>query len=81
MKIRKYKNNKTNYTKIKNGLRYEKNGWSYISIQGDPKERGYAYGFLIGKDFEEIIKTLKFLSMEEFGKEWSYFVENSIYYY
>ena len=81
MKIRKYKNNKTNYTKIKNGLRYEKNGWSYISIQGDPKERGYAYGFLIGKDFEEIIKTLKFLSMEEFGKEWSYFVENSIILY
>jgi len=29
--------------KIKNGMSYSKNGWKYISIYGDPEERGYAY--------------------------------------
>ena len=28
--------------KIKNGLVYEKDGWKYISVKGEPKERGYA---------------------------------------
>ena len=33
--------------KIKNGFRSNLNGWTYISIKGSPKERGYAYGKLI----------------------------------
>ncbi len=30
--------------RTKNGISYEKNGWLYVSVKGDPKERGYAYG-------------------------------------
>ena len=68
----------TDRKEIKNGLKYKKNGWTYISIKGKPKERGYAYGFLVGKEFEEIQKTLQFLSMEEFGREWSFFCRKFI---
>ena len=45
--------------KIKNGLSYDKNGWKYISIKGEPKERGYAYGYLCANDFKEIQKICK----------------------
>ena len=38
--------------KIKNGFSYEENGWKYISINGKPKERGYAYGYLCAKEFK-----------------------------
>lgn len=62
-------------TKIKNGLSYKKNGWTYISIKGKPKERGYAYGFLCANDFKEIQKTLAFLMMEAYGMEWDYFIK------
>jgi hypothetical protein len=62
-------------TKIKNGLSYKKNGWTYISIKGKPKERGYAYGFLCANDFKEIQKTLAFLMMESYGMEWDYFIK------
>ena len=61
-------------TKIKNGLSYDKNGWKYISIKGEPKERGYAYGYLCANDFKEIQKMLKFFMMESFGMEWEYFI-------
>ena len=61
-------------TKIKNGLSYDKNGWKYISIKGEPKERGYAYGYLCANDFKEIQKMLKFFMMESFGREWEYFI-------
>ena len=62
-------------TKIKNGLSYKKNGWTYISIKGKPKERGYAYGYLCANDFKEIQTTLKFLMMEAYGMDWDYFIK------
>jgi len=61
--------------KIKNGMSYEKNGWKYIHIHGKPKERGYAYGYLCGKEFKEIQKTLKFLMMEAYGKDWDFLLK------
>lgn len=62
-------------TKIKNGSLIEKNGWKYISIYGKPKERGYAYGYLCAQDFKEIQTLLKFLMMEAYGEEWSFFID------
>ena len=32
---------------IKNGIRYEKNGWIYLSTKGTAKESCYANGFLM----------------------------------
>lgn len=61
--------------KIKNGMYYKTNGWKYICIYGNPKERGYAYGCLSGKEFKEIQNTLKFLMMEAYGKEWDFFIK------
>ncbi len=61
--------------KVKNGMAYEKNGWKYISIQGKPRERGYAYGYLCGDDFKEIKKMLNFLMMEAYGVEWTTFIK------
>jgi hypothetical protein len=63
-------------TKIKNGISYEKNGWTYISIKGKPKERGYAYGYLCAKEFIKIQTMLKFFMMESYGESWDFFIEN-----
>jgi hypothetical protein len=62
-------------TKIKNGVSYEKNGWTYISIKGKPKERGYAYGYLCAKNFKKIQTMLSFLMMESYGQTWDFFIE------
>lgn len=63
--------------KIKNGIRYDLNGWVYVSIQGDPFERGYAYGYLIAKDMVDIKKMLNFTTYEDLGRHWSFFIEAS----
>jgi len=60
---------------VKNGIFYEKNGWKYISIRGNPKERGYAYGYICANDFKEIQKMLHFLMYEAYGLAWDFFVE------
>jgi len=61
--------------KIKNGLSYLKNGWRYISINGKPKERGYAYGYLCATEFKEIQEMLRFLAFESYGVSWDFFIE------
>ena len=61
--------------KIKNGLSYDENGWKYISIYGDPKERGYAYGYLCADEFKKIQEMLHFFVPESYGKSWEYFIE------
>ena len=47
--------------KIKNGISYELNGWLYVSVRGKPKERGFAYGYLIAYE----MKKVKDLSSEK----------------
>ena len=53
--------------KIKNGLRYEKNGWIYISIKGNPSALGYAHGYLVAKEIKEIFKMLDFTMYNDYG--------------
>ena len=60
---------------VKNGIRYEKNGWTYISIKGNAKERGYAHGCLVKDDMKEIMKMLEFDLMYSYGYSCSFFSE------
>lgn len=53
--------------RVKNGLRYEKNGWIYLAIKGSPKERGYAHGSLVAKELTEIFRTLDFTFYHDYG--------------
>jgi hypothetical protein len=65
----------SNANKVKNGISYGLNGWLYISIKGDPKERGYAYGYLCAKEFKKIQNMLHFFMMESYGVTWNYLIE------
>jgi len=61
--------------KVKNGISYDKNGWTYISVKGKPKERGYAYGYLCASKFKEIQKMLSFFIFESYGIQWEIMVQ------
>lgn len=61
--------------KIKHGLSYEKNGWTFISVKGNPKERGYAYGYLCASMFKEIQQMLHFFIYESYGTNWEEIVK------
>ena len=61
--------------KLKNGFSLQKNGWTYIYIKGNPRERGYAHGYLIADDFIKIQKMLHFFIYQSHGIKWDYFIE------
>jgi hypothetical protein len=61
--------------KVKNGIRYEKNGWIYLSIKGSPSERGYAHGYLIAKELKDVFAMLDFSLYEDYGYKREMFSE------
>ncbi len=65
----------SNIIKVKNGLRYNQNGWIYVSIRGEAKDRGYAYGKLVAKDMKEVRRILDFVIYNDYGVKWDFFVE------
>ena len=60
--------------KIKNSFSYKKNGWTYISVKGKPRERGYAYGYHCADEFKKIQDMLKFYIFESYGDTWDNFI-------
>jgi hypothetical protein len=57
---------------------YDANGWLYVSIKGDPRERGYAYGYLVADKMKEIQRMLRFLVYEENGVKWETFIDLAV---
>ena len=71
----------SNIIRVKNGLRYDMNGWVYISIHGKPFERGLAYGKLIAKDMKTIMNTIRYIIYNDYGVEWNFFIDSCAKYY
>jgi len=76
------KSNKGKGTKgVKGGTSYEKNGWIYVSVSGEPKERGYDYGKLIFKQMKQVKDILDFMIYNDYGIKWEFFVKASTKYF
>ena len=52
---------------IKNGSRYEENGWIRIDVSGTSKEMGYAHGSLLYKEIDAVMKSLEYIVLEDTG--------------
>lgn len=52
---------------VKNGSRYEENGWIRINVKGTPREIGYAHGVLLSNEITSVVRTLDYVVLEETG--------------
>jgi hypothetical protein len=56
------KQNKTSIIKLEHGTRFsKKNGWIRIKIHGNAFERGFAHGYLLAKELQEIKDAFAFI--------------------
>ena len=61
--------------KIKNGSREEKHGWTFLSLKGNAKERGYAHGYLMASEIKDIFKMLEFFLPNSYGHSCQFFTD------
>ncbi|HWS01116.1 MAG TPA: C45 family peptidase [Prolixibacteraceae bacterium] len=62
---------------LKKGNRHEKNGWTYLHIEGAPRERGFQHGYLMAAEIKENIRLLRARWEYQTAMEWSYYVQKA----
>ena len=67
--------------KIKNGYKFELNGWTYISIEGTPYNRGFAHGYLLADEIKDAFNTYKFSLYDSTGLDLNFFLGVSNYFF
>lgn len=60
---------------LKGSYRYEKNGWIFLHIIGEPYQRGFQHGFHMARELSDVMKTLDFYLYRQTGKSFSFFME------
>ena len=55
--------------------RHEKNGWTYLHIEGSPRERGFQHGFLLAKEIDEALMQTRKAWYYQTALDWSWLVQ------
>ena len=64
-------------TEYEAGYRWDENGWIYVHIEGEPYDRGKQHGHLVAEELATIKASLEYLTYQDYGMEWSYFVDSA----
>ena len=51
----------------------EKNGWTYVHLQGTPHEIGFQNGYLLAPEIEDMLKVVMLESQHDYNKNWAFF--------
>lgn len=63
---------------VAKAAREERNGWVFLHIEGTPFARGFQHGYLLAKEIAESLRVEKHMTWWDTGKEWPYFVEQTL---
>lgn len=51
----------------------EKNGWTFVHLQGTPREIGFQNGYLLAAEIDDMLKVVMLEAQHDYKKEWSFF--------
>jgi len=53
--------------------RPQKNGWTFVHLQGTPHQIGYQHGYLLAPEIEDTLKVEAAISAHDVKKDWAFF--------
>ena len=53
--------------------RPQKNGWTYVHLQGTPHEIGFQNGYLLAPEIEDMLQVVMLEAKHDYKKDWSFF--------
>jgi hypothetical protein len=62
---------------LRKGKRFERAGWVYLHVEGEPRERGFQHGYLLAKEIAEGLKLTKESWERQSAMEWEWLVERA----
>ena len=51
----------------------EKNGWTFVHLEGQPAEIGFQHGYLLASEIEDMLKVTKLEESHDDKKDWQFF--------
>ena len=65
----------SNDPRLKGGYRYERGGWVYVHLEGDPISVGFQHGFLLAPEIEDALPAVSAGMMHSTKRDWAFFRE------
>jgi hypothetical protein len=62
---------------LRKARRHEKAGWTYLHIEGGPRERGFQHGYLLSKEIAEVLRSDRAIWEYRSAMEWSWLIEKA----
>ncbi len=57
------------------GYRFDRNGWSFVHLEGSPRQVGYQHGYLLANEILDSYQVWKLEDTHSTGRDWSFFRE------
>jgi hypothetical protein len=64
--------------RLSGAYRFERNGWIYAHLQGEPDHLGFQHGFLLAPEIEDLLRVVKPLLLQLTKKEWTFYREAAL---
>ena len=58
---------------LKNAYRFERGGWIYVHLEGDPATIGYQHGYLLGPEIEDAFAAVSARMTHSSERDWAFF--------
>jgi hypothetical protein len=66
--------NSANDSRLKHSFRQpEKNGWTFVHLEGQPSEIGFQHGYLLAAEIEDMLKVTVLEQTHDAKKDWQFF--------
>ncbi|MGB7437931.1 MAG: C45 family peptidase [Candidatus Acidiferrum sp.] len=61
--------------RLKGGYTFERGGWVYVHLEGDPSTIGFQHGYLLGNEIEDAFPVVAADMMHDTKRDWPFFRE------
>src|SRR5947199_5514484 len=62
-------------TCLRKGKRFERAGWIYLHVEGEPRERGFQHGYLLAKEIADGLRLTRASWEQQSAMGWNWLVE------
>jgi hypothetical protein len=60
-------------TETHRSYRFQRDGWTYVHLEGSPAEIGYQHGYLLAPEIEDAFQAVKLQDTHNTKREWEFF--------
>ena len=57
------------------GYRFERGGWTYVHLEGNPSQMGFQHGALLAAEIKDMVGVIKLESAHDTKRDWNFYRE------